>query len=79
MKISNKPIKKTLFGLLAAGEVFEPSRKGTTFTYMRIEDSKKTNCNAVDLISGTLTYFETAEEVVPLYDTVLLRENEAGV
>lgn len=76
MKIGNKPMKKILFGLLTAGEVFESSRKGTVFTFMRIDDSQNTNCNAVDLINGRLTYFGTAEEVVPLYDAILLREQE---
>lgn len=75
MKIENKPIKKILFELLTAGEVFESSRKGTMFTYMCIEDSQNT-CNAVDLTTGVLTYFGKAEEVMPLYDAVLLREHE---
>lgn len=38
------------------------------FTYMRIENSQETNCNAVDLTSGTLTYFGTAEKLVPKND-----------
>lgn len=76
MKIENKPMKKVRFELLVAGEVFESKHKGTMLTYMRIEDSQKTNCNAVDLIDGTLTYFGGAEEVMPLYDAILLREGE---
>lgn len=76
MKIINKPVKKILFGLLTAGEVFESSHKGTMFTFMRIDDSQEINCNAVNLINGTLTYFGSAEEVMPLYDAVLLREQE---
>lgn len=76
MKIRNKTMKKIRFELLTAGEVFESSRAGTVFTFMRIEDSQKTNCNAVDLANGILTYFGRAEEVVPLYDAILLREQE---
>ncbi len=76
MKIGNKPMKKIRFELLTAGEVFESSREGTVFTFMRIEDSQKTNCNAVDLMNGRLTYIGYAEEVVPLYDAILLREGE---
>lgn len=75
MEICNRPMKKDRFELLVAGEVFETSRKGDKFTYMRIEDSQRT-CNAVDLTTGRLTYFGSAEEVVPLYDAVLLRERE---
>ena len=30
--------------------------------------------HAVELTTGRLTYFGSAEEVVPLYDAVLLRE-----
>lgn len=78
MKIENKPMKKIRFELLVAGEVFESSRKGTVLTYMRVEDKQMTY-NAVDLINGTLTYFGKDEEVVPLYDAVLLRESETGV
>lgn len=74
MEIVNKKMKKVEFKLLVAGEVFESNRKGTVLTYMRVEDSKKTNCNAVDLIDGMLTYFGEDEEVTPLYDAVLLRE-----
>ena len=75
MKIVNKPMKKIRFELLIAGEVFESNRNDTTFTYMRIENRQGT-CNAVDLTTGVLTYFGKAEEVVPLYDAVLLREQE---
>lgn len=75
MKIVNKPMKKIRFELLVTGEVFESNRNDTMFTYMRIENSQGT-CNAVDLATGVLTYFEKAEEVVPLYDAVLLREQE---
>ena len=74
MEIVNKPMEKVEFKLLVAGEVFESNRKGTVLTYMRVEDSKKANCNAVDLIDGMLTYFGEEEEVVPLYDAILLRE-----
>ena len=73
MEICNRTIKKVRFELLVAGEVFESDRKGTVFTYMRIEDSQRT-CNAVDLTDGTLTFFGKEEEVVPLYDAILLRE-----
>lgn len=69
-------MKKIRFELLVAGEVFESKRKGAEFTYMRIEDSQKTNCNAVELTDGILTYFGKEEEVVPLYDAILLREQE---
>ena len=75
MKIGNKPVKKIRFELLVAGEVFESKRKGTVLTYMRVEDSIMI-CNAVDLTTGTLTYFGEAEEVMPLYNAVLLREQE---
>ena len=79
MKIENRPMEKIRFRLLVAGEVFESQRNGTVFTFIRIEDSQKTNCNAVDLIGGRLTYFGKDEEVVPLYDAVLLRESETGI
>lgn len=69
-------MKKVKFELLTAGEVFETNRKGDEFTYMRIKDSQKTNCNAIELTNGILTYFGKEEEVVPLYDAVLLREHE---
>lgn len=76
MKIGNKPVKKILFGLLTAGEVFEASYKDTLFTFMRIDDSQNICYNAVNLINGTLTYFGSAEKVMPLYDAILLREQE---
>lgn len=76
MKIGNRPMKKIRFDLLVAGEVFESSRNGSESTYMRIDGSQKSNCNAVDLTSGTLTFFGKEEEVVPLYDAILLREQE---
>lgn len=75
MKIVNKPMKEVRFELLVAGEVFESDRNGIIFTYMRIENSHNT-CNAVNLTTGVLTYFGKAEEVMPLYDAVLLREQE---
>lgn len=60
---------------MVAGEVFESNHKDTVLTYMRVED-KQMNYNAVDLKNGTLNYFGEAEEVVPLYDAILLREQE---
>lgn len=75
MKIVNKPMKKVRFELLVAGEVFELNRDGIMFTYMRVENIHNT-CNAIDLTTGVLTYFGGAEEVMPLYDAVLLREQE---
>lgn len=73
MEICNRPMKKDRFELLVAGEVFESNREGTVITYMCVEDKQMTY-NAVDLTNGTLTYFGKEEEVVPLYDAVLLRE-----
>lgn len=75
MKIINKPMKKVKFELLTAGEVFELNREGTVITCMRVKD-KQLTYNAVDLTNGILTYFGRAEEVVPLYDAILLREQE---
>lgn len=73
MRIENRPMKKDRFELLVAGEVFESDRNGTVITYMRVEDKQMTY-NAVDLTDGVLTYFGKEEEVMPLYDAVLLRE-----
>lgn len=73
MRIENRPMKKDRFELLVSGEVFESNREGTVITYMCVEDKQRTY-NAVDLINGTLTYFGEEEEVAPLYDAVLLRE-----
>lgn len=68
MKIGNKSVKKILFGLLTAGEVFEANYKDTMFTFMRIDNNSQDICyNAVNLINGTLTYFGSAEKVIPHY------------
>lgn len=75
MEICNRPMKKDRFELLVAGEVFESDRNCIVITYMRVEDKQMTY-NAVDLTNGTLTFFGKEEEVVPLYDAILLREHE---
>lgn len=73
MKITNKlKIKEVHFGELDHGDVFKFINDN--HVYMRIYEVES-DCNvynAVDLLDGDVTYYDSTVIVVPIYDAELV-------